>query len=408
MDNAPIRSPQKPSPASAPAQPGARQAPGNAAPGGFSLLLADMAQPAAVEDESLAAQALELTPGDVAEAGIFSLASLVGQTARMDAAADTALRDGRDLAADERPRGSAGHPLTGAARHLPPASPASASAWNPVRASGAQDMAQAAAIDVNGATGAAGAEGGSDTGRAPSTVSLTPSAHSAERTTERITERTVAPPGLAALLAQMDAVPASDAPGLGLGSGPAAAGAGAAGAAGAAAPVPGAGQGLVDTAASVPAEVSDAAAADGLLAQPDEALVGQLSEQVAFWVQQKTQRATMTLDRQGQPVQVQVALTGSEAHVTFRSNEQQTRDMLDASMAQLRELLEQQGLSLAGVTVQSGDAGRQPAGAGQGRGGDHTARGQDADGRQTATVSVPAPAGLHARPDASRTVDLFV
>lgn len=77
----------------------------------------------------------------------------------------------------------------------------------------------------------------------------------------------------------------------------------------------------------------------------------QLTEQVAYWVNQKTQNAEFTLDRDGQPVGVSVSLNGLEAHITFRSDQAQTRDMLDASTAQLRDLMQQQGLSLAGVSV---------------------------------------------------------
>ena len=59
---------------------------------------------------------------------------------------------------------------------------------------------------------------------------------------------------------------------------------------------------------------------------------------------QQTQSAEMTLDREGQPVQVRVELTGNEARITFLSDQAQTREALDAGMAQLRELLEQQGM----------------------------------------------------------------
>lgn len=60
----------------------------------------------------------------------------------------------------------------------------------------------------------------------------------------------------------------------------------------------------------------------------------QIAEQVAYWVHQKTQNAELTIDRDGQPVEVSVSLTGNEAHVAFRSDQSQTRDMLDTSVAQ--------------------------------------------------------------------------
>ena len=89
-----------------------------------------------------------------------------------------------------------------------------------------------------------------------------------------------------------------------------------------------------------------------VFADPSQALAEeQVADQVAYWVNQKTQNAEMTLDRDGQPVQVTVSLSGSEAHVTFRSDQEQTRELLDSSMSQLRELLLNEGLVLAGTTV---------------------------------------------------------
>jgi flagellar hook-length control protein FliK len=76
-----------------------------------------------------------------------------------------------------------------------------------------------------------------------------------------------------------------------------------------------------------------------------------LAEQVTYWVNQKTQNAEMTLTRDGQPVEVLVSLSGNEAHVTFRSDQEHTRQMLDGSMAQLSDMLRDQGLILTGSSV---------------------------------------------------------
>lgn len=76
-------------------------------------------------------------------------------------------------------------------------------------------------------------------------------------------------------------------------------------------------------------------------------------EDMRFWLQGKQQRAELTLDRDGQSVRVQVSVNGNDAHVTFLSEQQQTRDLLDASLAQLREMLAQQGVQLLGVSVQA-------------------------------------------------------
>lgn len=458
MEKTAIRSPNSPAPANAVARnAGARQAAGADAvdaKGGFSLLLADMAEmagtaetpapalptavageledpltrgellpewlaaelrPAALPSAEPASAALPATaaalpalalPGTEqpaaataadplpasewqAEAGAFSLSTLIGQTARIDGAADAALRDGRSLGVGD---------TDGSARQvaLPMGGERAAYATNlpaAVLASGhARGGEQLAASEIL----AGGATDITDTAAQPSTLSLNPS------------ERAAQPHGLAALLARMDteATPWASAlaPGLTMAGGAAPA----AGATQSNASVSAVGAGgTADAAAdagSIDAAATDTAAADAVLAQPDDNWADQLSEQVAFWVQQKTQRAEMTIDRQGRPVQVQVTITGSEAHVTFRSNEQQTRDMLDAGTAQLREMLEQQGLSLASVTVQSGDAGGQGASARQDSSGRQSSGRGDEGERQTAVVS----ADLRARPDGSRSVDLFV
>lgn len=132
----------------------------------------------------------------------------------------------------------------------------------------------------------------------------------------------------------------------------------------------------------------------------------QLAQQVAFWVNQKTQNAELTLDRDGQPVEVRVSLSGNEAHVTFRSDQVQTRDALDASTAQLRDLLQREGLVLAGVTVGSSGGGSGSAGSeSSGRQGAQQGRAQVVVPGVGATPARGAAAGAVA---GSRAVDIFV
>lgn len=92
----------------------------------------------------------------------------------------------------------------------------------------------------------------------------------------------------------------------------------------------------------------------------------EISEKVAFWVHNKNQNASLTVDHEGRAIQVQVSLQGNEAHVRFGSSEAQAREMLGNGADQLRELLQAQGLQLAGVSVdvggQSGGEGRQGTG----------------------------------------------
>lgn len=132
----------------------------------------------------------------------------------------------------------------------------------------------------------------------------------------------------------------------------------------------------------------------------------QVADQVAYWVNQKTQNAELTLNRDGQPVEVSVSLSGNEAHVTFRSDQAQTRELLDQSMAQLRDLLRSEGLVLSGMSV--GTSARDGAGAQGGDGGPPRGR----DGARQAQVLSSAPVGTAslARDGSGldRTVDIFV
>lgn len=147
-------------------------------------------------------------------------------------------------------------------------------------------------------------------------------------------------------------------------------------------------------------------AVDGGAVFGDPAQAGmedQVAEQVAYWVNQKTQNAELTLNRDGQPVEVSVSLSGNEAHVAFRSDQPQTRELLDQSMAQLSELLRAEGLVLSGMSVGTS--------AGQGDGGGNAERQGQRDGARQAQVAAVAPAGTGSlmrggSPD--RAVDIFV
>lgn len=130
----------------------------------------------------------------------------------------------------------------------------------------------------------------------------------------------------------------------------------------------------------------------------------QVAEQVAYWVNQKTQNAELTLQRDGQPVEVSVSLSGNEAHVSFRSDQQQTRELLDQSMAQLSDLLRSEGLVLSGMSV--GTSARDSAGGGE------AGQQRPRDGARQAQVISAAPAGTAslARGGGAtdRAVDVFV
>lgn len=143
-----------------------------------------------------------------------------------------------------------------------------------------------------------------------------------------------------------------------------------------------------------------------VFADPAQAVTEDLvAEQVTYWVNQKTQNAELTLQREGQPVEVSVTLSGNEAHVTFRSDQAETRELLDRSMSQLSDLLRSEGLVLSGMSV--GTSARDGAGAGEAG-----QQRQREGGRQAQVVSSASAAGstAAAREGVARdgTVDIFV
>ncbi|MGP1630174.1 MAG: flagellar hook-length control protein FliK, partial [Giesbergeria sp.] len=93
---------------------------------------------------------------------------------------------------------------------------------------------------------------------------------------------------------------------------------------------------------------------DGVATSPEEAV----AEQVTYWLSENLKNAELTVDHEGQPVEVRVSLVGNEAHVAFRSEQAQTRALLDARMDDLRELLRGEGLVLSGTSVDSGASGQ--------------------------------------------------
>lgn len=165
-------------------------------------------------------------------------------------------------------------------------------------------------------------------------------------------------------------------------------------------------EGAIGFEAAGGAAPAEAGSVDGatVFADPAQAnLEEQVAEQVAYWVNQKTQNAELTLDRDGQPVEVSVTLSGNEAHVAFRSDQSATREMLDKSMAQLSELLRSEGLVLSGMSVGTSSGQREQTG--------ESARQGQRDGGRQARVEAAAPAGTSTlmrtgAPD--RAVDVFV
>jgi flagellar hook-length control protein FliK len=94
----------------------------------------------------------------------------------------------------------------------------------------------------------------------------------------------------------------------------------------------------------------------------------QVAEQVRYWVSQNVQSAELTLDGLGlSPVQVSISMQGNEAHISFRTDEAATREVLQNAGAHLKDLLQGEGLVLTGVSVDSSGAGQSDRGARRGR-----------------------------------------
>ena len=87
----------------------------------------------------------------------------------------------------------------------------------------------------------------------------------------------------------------------------------------------------------------------------------QQSEAGKYWISGDLKNAEMKLDGLGDsPVEVSISMIGKEAHVSFRSDESQTRTLLENANVELSELLGKEGLQLSGVSVGakgSGDSG---------------------------------------------------
>lgn len=166
-------------------------------------------------------------------------------------------------------------------------------------------------------------------------------------------------------------------------------------------------QGLWSQSGETMSAPRESASVDSTAGMPDPgqfAAEEQLAEQVTYWVNQKTQNAELTLHRDGQAVEVSVSLSGQEAHVTFLCDQEQTRELLDRSMAQLSDMLRGEGLVLSGMSVGT-SADRNSGGAGT-----EQPRGRE-EGRKTqvtaATSAVAAPSQRGGRVGEG-AVDIFV
>ena len=83
-----------------------------------------------------------------------------------------------------------------------------------------------------------------------------------------------------------------------------------------------------------------------------------IAEQVKYWISNDVQSAELKLDGVGSnPVEVSISMQGNEAHVAFRTDELQAREVIESATSQLKDMLLREGLVLSGVSVGTSGAG---------------------------------------------------
>lgn len=132
----------------------------------------------------------------------------------------------------------------------------------------------------------------------------------------------------------------------------------------------------------------------------------QVADKVSYWVTQGVQNAELKLDGLGSdPVEVSISLKGGEAHVGFRSDQPDVRQMLEGALSQLKDSLAREGVVLSGATV---------GGSGSGSGADGGGRQQDqrrgsAASRGGGVAQTSSDTHVHRASTAvGRSLDIFV
>lgn len=150
----------------------------------------------------------------------------------------------------------------------------------------------------------------------------------------------------------------------------------------------------------------DGARMDVPAVAPDAGLTTEMrvAEQVSYHVGRGAQSAELEVEGiDERPIHVSIDLQGQEARIEFRAEQAQTRQVLQDAMPHLREMLEREGLTLAGMSVgSSGPQGGQEQPGERGRGG--LRQGQVQTVVEGATPAASARSAL----PSGRTLDLYV
>ena len=129
-----------------------------------------------------------------------------------------------------------------------------------------------------------------------------------------------------------------------------------------------------------------------------------VADTVSYWTTQGIQNAELKLDGFGsQPVEVSISLNGDEAHIGFRTDQPEIRNILEGAVAHLKELLTSEGLVLSGFSIGT-----------SGQGGANSQDRRDQSGTRQAMIAVKEAQQTSERPQrvnlssVGRALDLFV
>jgi len=142
------------------------------------------------------------------------------------------------------------------------------------------------------------------------------------------------------------------------------------------------------------------------LASPSmQSLAPAVADTVSYWVTQGVQNAELKLDGLGgESVEVKISLKGDQAHIGFRTDQPEIRQMLEGALAHLREALKSEGLVLSGVSV--GASGQDGSGAQEQR--NHPGIRQAGQANLITTEQAPTPGQQRGNLTVGRALDLFV
>ncbi|MBA3059923.1 MAG: hypothetical protein FP823_19025 [Rhodoferax sp.] len=144
-----------------------------------------------------------------------------------------------------------------------------------------------------------------------------------------------------------------------------------------------------------------------LVSTPTQSLESMVADTVSYWTTQGIQNAELKLEGFGdEAVAVRISLKGDQAHIGFRTDQPEIRQMLEGALAHLKEVLKSEGLELSGVSV--GGSGQNGNGAGAQEQRDRGGRRQSGQASLITPEAGPVPGRQRLNPAVGRALDMFV